>query len=83
MKVIEVMVTDMIKNGGILVMPDALKKLSKIEKAATYNAKCSHEIWIYPPKNLFTFSPTDSNWMESKQIDEKININFRHPSLEE
>lgn len=71
----------MIKNGGILRMPDALKKLSKIEAGATYNAKCSHDIWIEAPKTHYEFRPEDDLWMDSEgERSRFINIPFVLPS---
>lgn len=77
-KVVHVLTSHMFKNGGELRMPDALKKLSMIEKESTYNAKCSHEIIMEDlSRPNFKFRPMWQDW-KSKWIDED-NISFMHP----
>lgn len=56
--------SEMIANGGILRLPDALKKITKLEEGATYKTQCSHDIWIEPYSNEFDFRPNDPEWFK-------------------
>lgn len=71
----------MIKNGGILKMPEALKKLSLIEKGATYSVKCCRDIWLEAPQAPYDFRPVDRRWSKSTFITGQSH-KFLYPSKE-
>lgn len=78
--VVKILINNIIKNGGVLIMPDALKRLTMVEKEATYNAKCSHDIWIEAQKQPdFVFRPKNHLWLEGSTHEKSIDFMFPSP----